>query len=98
MHVRISQCLNSCDGGHTVRLELRGREVALVGVRDQAELREIVANAREIALGELSARWQRRVYQIWRDGELLYHLNLHDAEVRSRVLASLRDEPSPRVD
>ena len=79
VHVRLSQCLNCCDGGHTVRVEWQGREVALVGMRTVAELRDkVLANLDAIARHEIPADVERRVYQIWVDGELIHHKNLED--------------------
>jgi hypothetical protein len=91
LHTRLSQCLNCCDGGHTVRLEFQGWEFALVGIRTEAEIAEVVNWAPQLvrmppALAALAEQpvgdgldvppWLlRRVYQVWRDGQMLWHRN-----------------------
>lgn len=75
VHCRISQCLNCCDGGHTVRVELRGREVCLVGIRTPEELARVLEAIDEIGNVEIPPALQKRVWQIWRDGKLVWHRN-----------------------
>ncbi len=76
-HARASQCLHCCDGGHTVRIELGGDEVALVGVRTVDELREVMrANDALLRDADAPARWSRRVWQRWRQGTMVAHRNL----------------------
>lgn len=72
-HVRLSQCLNCCDQGHTVRLEYRGREVALVGVRTEAELDEVIAAMEVTVQGRPPEALRRRLQQVWIDGRLVAH-------------------------
>ena len=72
-HCRLSQCLNCCDGGHTVRVEFRGTEVALIGVRTTAELEKVLADIEQIAVRDVPAELERRVYQVWVDGTLVFH-------------------------
>lgn len=79
-HVRLSQCLNCCDGGHTVRLERGGVEVALVGVRTVAELHEVLLERGEILARPLESRVAARVYQVWRDGRMEFHRALTSAD------------------
>ena len=76
LHVRQSQCLNCCDGGHTVRIESGGVEVALVGIRTQSELRDVLAHLDAIAAEQIPAHLTRRVYQTWRDGVMTFHRSL----------------------
>ena len=77
VHVRLSQCLNCCDGGHTVRVEHQGVEVALVGIRTTDELQSLVfGHIEAIARREIPAALRTRTYQIWVDGELVFHRNL----------------------
>lgn len=76
-HVRLSQCLNCCDGGHTVRVELRGVEVALVGVRTCAELDQVLDALPEIGQRHVPPALRSRVYQEWVDGRMVYHRNRH---------------------
>ncbi|MFT6398924.1 MAG: putative metal-binding protein [Bradymonadia bacterium] len=79
VHFRLSQCLNCCDGGHTVRVECRGVEVALVGMRTSAELRtKVLDNIERIAVRDIPAELQKRVWQIWVDGEMVWHRSLED--------------------
>jgi hypothetical protein len=73
LHARLSQCLNCCDGGHTVRVEHCGREVALVGVRTRAELDELLGVLDEVARGSVPERLERKVYQVWIDGRMVFH-------------------------
>ena len=89
MHVRLSQCLNCCDGGHTVRLEWRGWEFAFIGIRTDEEVSRLVPLAptlvqRPRALAELTGLdaacedvvpdWAlKRLYQVWFNGEMLWH-------------------------
>jgi hypothetical protein len=72
-HVRLSQCLNCCDQGHTVRLECRGREVALVGVRTEADLDEVIGAIEATVQGHPPEKLRRRVQQVWIDGRLVAH-------------------------
>jgi len=76
-HCRVSQCLNCCDGGHTVRVELDGDEVALVGIRTLAELDRVLDALPAIGRRAVPESLQRRVYQVWIDGTLTWHLNLN---------------------
>lgn len=76
-HVRLSQCLHSCDGGHTVRVEWRGWEVALVGIRTLAELERVLTELDAIGRGEVPAALLSRVWQVWKDGEMRWHTTLH---------------------
>ena len=80
VHVRASQCLNCCDGGHTVRVEYQGNEVALVGIRTEAELERVLENIEAIAEREVPAGLAKRVYQVWVDGEMVFHKNLDGDE------------------
>jgi hypothetical protein len=73
-HVRLSQCLHSCDGGHTVRVELHGREVALVGIRTCAELDRVLTHLPAIGQGNVPDGLRRRVWQVWEDGKLCWHI------------------------
>ncbi len=75
LHCRLSQCLNCCDGGHTVRVEYRGREIALIGARTEAELSEIIGNVDRIAEGDVPDALKSRVFQRWEDGRLVWHRN-----------------------
>ena len=88
-HVRLSQCLNCCDGGHTVRLEYRGWEFAFIGIRTEDELQQLMQAASTVV--ELPAQiaerlkrppgtteplpnWlDKRLYQVWLDGVMLWH-------------------------
>lgn len=91
LHVRGAQCLTCCDGGHTVRVEHHDLEIAFVGVRTERELAELFTELRGAVRGELEGKWRRRVYRIWRDGQLLWH---HDhPRSLADVLHDLR-EPS----
>ncbi|TVQ95847.1 MAG: hypothetical protein EA398_16785 [Deltaproteobacteria bacterium] len=74
-HVRISQCLNSCDGGHTVRVELHGAEVALVGIRRIDELDRVLDHLRDIGERRVPPSLRRRVWQVWVDGKLHWHIH-----------------------
>jgi hypothetical protein len=90
-HARLSQCLNSCDGGHTVRLEHHGWEFAFVGIRTEDELDLLLdhapcivqlpeAIARRVGVDAgttepLDRRLEARLYQVWRDGRLCWHRN-----------------------
>ena len=74
--VRLSQCLHSCDGGHTVRIESGGHELALVGVRTTGELGEVLSELDVLLAGQAGSRWRKRVYQEWRDGRMVYHRGL----------------------
>jgi predicted metal-binding protein len=79
VHARLSQCLNCCDGGHTVRVEWRGTEIAVVGIRTVNELETRVLDHLEaIARREIPPALERRIYQVWVDGELIHHKNLSD--------------------
>ena len=79
VHVRLAQCLNCCDGGHTVRVECRGVEVALVGIRTTEELERLVVDRIDsIARREIPNDLQARVYQVWVDGDLIFHRNLDE--------------------
>lgn len=94
-HVRLSQCLNCCDGGHTVRVEHRGVEVSIVGIRSVDELDEVVKARDAIAAAwagrdpgpPVPEKLVRRVFHLWRDGRLVWHAasepSLEDA-ARSR--------------
>lgn len=73
VHCRVSQCLNCCDGGHTVRIEKEGLEVALVGVRTVQEMERVIAAAPVVAAGGEVAWVRGRTWQIWRDGRLVWH-------------------------
>ena len=73
LHCRVSQCLNCCDAGHTVRVEWRGNEVALVGIRTEDEMRAVVRDAADLGAREVPVRWRPRVHQEWVDGRLVYH-------------------------
>lgn len=73
VHVRLSQCLNCCDGGHTVRIECRGAEVALVGVRSTEELAEVFAEVERLGARDVPKRMRKRVWQEWQDGVMVYH-------------------------
>jgi hypothetical protein len=75
-HCRVSQCLNCCDAGHTVRVELDGDEVALVGIRTCAELDRVLNDLEAIGQRDVPATLTNRVYQVWRDGTLVWHRNL----------------------
>ena len=75
-HVRASQCLNCCDGGHTVRIERRGVEIALVGIRTTVELDRVLQHLDEIAALDVPKTLHRRVYQVWTDGEMVHHRNI----------------------
>lgn len=91
-HCRISQCLNCCDGGHTVRVEFDGDEVALVGIRTTAELDRVLDALPSIGRRAVPAPLNRRVYQVWIDGELAWHLNLRSEGVELQdVLADASD-------
>ena len=88
-HVRLSQCLNSCDGGHTVRLEYRGWEFAFVGIRTEEELQQLMQAAGTVVNlpapiagrldrvpgteSPLPAWLDKRLYQVWLDGVMLWH-------------------------
>jgi hypothetical protein len=73
MHCRLSQCLNCCDGGHTVRIERSGLEVAICGIRTTDEVARLVADAPAVGEGT-KIRWiSARTWQIWRDGRMLWH-------------------------
>lgn len=76
MHVRRSQCLSCCDGGHTVRVERYGVEIALVGIRTVAELETVLASIDDIATRNVPAALQSRLYQVWVDGDLVWHRQL----------------------
>lgn len=78
MHIRISQCLNCCDGGHTVRLEFRGHEVAVCGVRTPEDIASVAAGAQGLVGGECVEPWSRRIYQRWDAGRLVYHRRLSE--------------------
>lgn len=79
VHCRLSQCLNCCDGGHTVRVECRGIEVALVGMRTSEELRmKVLNNIERIALRDIPPELEKRVWQVWVDGKMVWHRNLED--------------------
>ena len=81
LHVRLSQCLNCCDGGHTVRVEWKGTEIALVGMRTVEELQcKVLENLEQIAKREVPDEVENRVYQVWVDGELRWHKNLDEGE------------------
>lgn len=58
-----------------MRLEWRGREVALVGIRTEAELQRVLDALEAIAAGQTPADLRSRVYQIWEDGTLVWHRN-----------------------
>lgn len=89
-HVRLSQCLNCCDGGHTVRLEHKGWEFAFVGIRTEDELQEFLRWAHIIVCfpegiadkaghptqtsERVPSSLLKRIYQIWHDGALVWHL------------------------
>ena len=73
VHVRRSQCLSCCDGGHTVRIEYQGTEIALVGIRKPEEMTGLLEDLGAIARRETPERWKKRVYQVWVDGELVWH-------------------------
>lgn len=75
-HARLSQCLNSCDAGHTVRVEWQGWEFALVGIRTCGELDEVIDALAAIATQQAPERLQRRIYQIWFEGRLRFHAGL----------------------
>lgn len=75
-HARLSQCLNSCDAGHTVRVEWQGWEFAFVGIRSCAELDEVIDALAAIARQQAPERLQRRLYQVWFDGRLRFHAGL----------------------
>lgn len=76
IHIRRSQCLNCCDAGHTVRIEWRGNEVALVGIRTCAELEMVLQHAAEIGRFEVPPALRKRVYQVWSDGKMIHHKNM----------------------
>ncbi len=77
VHCRLSQCLNCCDGGHTVRVECRGVEVAMVGMRTGEELRaKVLDNIERIAQRDVPPELEKRVWQVWIDGEMVWHRNL----------------------
>ena len=73
-----SQCHNCCDGGHTVRLERGDDEVYVVGIRTVAEMDALLADADRIVALDLPPKWRKRVYQVWRDGEMTWHINLDE--------------------
>lgn len=75
IHVRRSQCLNCCDGGHTVRIEFQGNEVALVGVRNCSELERVLEHAEQIGRLQIPEKFRKRVYQVWTDGKMIHHKN-----------------------
>lgn len=88
---RLSQCLNSCDVGHTVRLEGSGREVVLVGIRTTEEL-QMVLDSREALLAlDAQAPFIRRVYQLWEEGRMAYHRQV-DGVTFDQWLAAHRGE------
>jgi predicted metal-binding protein len=88
-HVRLSQCLNCCDGGHTVRLEHKGWEFGFIGIRTEDELQDLLTLADAIVqfpphadgstnqpLGQehtVPAHLVKRIYQVWYDGRLVWH-------------------------
>lgn len=90
VHVRRSQCLSCCDGGHTVRIERHGVEVALVGIRTVAELRQVLENLDAIADQRVPDSLASRVYQVWRDGDLVWHRQLSTGPFRSAQGASVK--------
>ena len=73
-HVRLSQCLHSCDGGHTVRVELHGREVALVGIRTRDELERVLSHLDAIGRGQVPDALRKRVWQVWDQGTMRWHI------------------------
>lgn len=75
-HARLSQCLNSCDAGHTVRVEWQGWEFAFVGIRTRDELDEIIGALALIAQQQTPDRLRRRLYQVWFEGRLRFHAGL----------------------
>lgn len=75
-HARLSQCLNSCDAGHTVRVEWQGWEFAFVGIRTRAELDEVINALSDIARGETPEHLRKRLYQTWYEGKLRFHAGL----------------------
>ncbi len=80
VHCRLSQCLNCCDGGHTVRVECRGREVALVGIRTTDELHRVLENIEAIGERDVPASLRPRVWQEWVDGEMVFHHDIKPDE------------------
>ena len=98
LHVRASQCLNSCDAGHTVRVESRGLEVAIVGVRTRDELTRVTNELSEITAGRIPEWIVPRVYQVWIDGELVYHRSTHgrfEVGLVEAQLCAWREATSP---
>jgi predicted metal-binding protein len=75
-HARLSQCLNSCDAGHTVRVEWQGWEFAFVGIRTCDELDEVIGALAEIAAQKTPEQLRKRLYQVWFDGRLQFHAGL----------------------
>lgn len=75
-HCRLSQCLNCCEGGHTVRVELHDTEVALIGIRTVDEIRTVVTHLQAIGEDRVPPSLERRVYQRWYDGRMVFHRSL----------------------
>jgi predicted metal-binding protein len=75
-HARLSQCLNSCDAGHTVRVEWQGREFAFVGIRTCSELDQVINALGDIARGETPDHLGKRLYQVWTEGKITFHAGL----------------------
>ena len=73
LHVRLSQCLHCCDGGHTVRVEQGNNEVALVGIRTCAELEQVLEHVEQLARTEVPASLTKRVWQRWTNGVMVFH-------------------------
>lgn len=78
VHCRLSQCLNCCDGGHTVRVECRGNEVAVVGIRTVEELQDLVANIERLGERDVPSSLRKQVWQEWVDGEMVFHHAIED--------------------
>lgn len=73
LHVRLSQCLHCCDGGHTVRVEYGNNEVALVGIRTCSELDRVLTQLAPLSRAEVPPSLKKRVWQRWTAGVMVFH-------------------------
>ncbi len=79
VHVRLSQCLHCCDGGHTVRVERGDNEVSLVGIRTVAELDGVLDAVERLARADVPEALRPRVWQRWEAGKMVFHRALRPA-------------------